>query len=115
MEDKMKRVSIFCVLALLLSAVCLVSADTWKGSISDKMCGGDHHGKDAVACTRGCVKGGSPYVLVVNKDKILDIDNQKDAKIAAELDKYAGQTVSITGTASKDGKSLKVDSIKAGK
>ena len=111
----MKRVSIFCILALLLSAVCLVSADTWKGSISDKMCGGDHHGKDAVACTKGCVKGGSPYVLVVSKDKVLDIDNQKDAKIAAELDKYAGQTVSITGTASKDGKSLKVDSIKAAK
>ena len=110
----MKRVSILCVLALLLS-VGLVSAETFKGSISDKMCGADHHGKDAVACTRGCVKGGSPYVLVVDKDKVLDIDNQKDAKIAAELDKFAGQTVSVSGTASKDGKSVKVDSIKAAK
>jgi len=111
----MKRVSILCVLTLLLSTGWLVSADTFKGSISDKMCGADHHGKDAAACTKGCIKGGSPYVLVVDKDKVLDIENQKDAKVAAELDKFAGQMVSVTGTASKDGKSVKVDSIKAAK
>lgn len=112
----MKRLSVsFAVFALLAMTVGVASAATFKGSISDKMCGASHHGQDAVACTRSCVKNGSPYVLVTDKDKILDIENQKDAKIAAELDKYAGQTVNVTGTASKDGKSVKVESIKAAK
>jgi len=112
----MRKVSIFlAVLTLLALTVGVASAETWKGSVSDKMCGASHHGQDPVACTKSCVKNGSPYVLVVSNDKILDIENQKDAKIAAELDKYAGQTVSVTGTASKDGKSIKVTGIKAGK
>jgi hypothetical protein len=112
----MKKVSIFSVLLVLLaSTVCVMSAETWQGSISDKMCGATHHGQDPVACTRSCVKNGSAYVFVTGKDKVLDIDNQKDAKIAVELDKYAGQTVSVTGTASKDGKSVKIESIKATK
>ncbi len=112
----MRKVLVFsAVLAFLAVSVCVAPAATFKGSISDKMCGASHHGQDAAACTRSCVKNGSPYVLVTEKDKILDIENQKDAKIAAELDKYAGQTVTVTGTASKDGKSVKVESIKAGK
>ncbi len=112
----MKKISIVCVLLLLMaSTVCIVSAETWKGSISDKMCGATHHGQDAVACTKSCVKNGSAYAFVTGKDKVLDIDNQKDAKVAADLDKYAGQMVSVTGTASKDGKSIKIDSIKAAK
>jgi hypothetical protein len=112
----MKKSSIFCVfLVLLASTVCVMSAETWKGSISDKMCGATHHGQDAVACTRSCVKNGSAYVFVTGKDKVLDIENQKDSKIAAELDKFAGQSVSVTGAASKDGKSVKIESIKAAK
>ena len=115
-REEMKKVSTFCILlALTVSAVCVMSAETWKGSISDKMCGADHHGQEAVSCTKGCVKHGSPYVLVTGKDKVLDIENQKDAKIAAELDKFAGKEVSVTGTASSDGKSVKIESIKAAK
>jgi hypothetical protein len=102
-------------LILLASSVCAISAETWKGSISDKMCGASHHGQEAVSCTRSCVKNGSAYVFVTGKDSVLDIENQKDAKIAAELDKFAGQTVSITGSASKDGKTVKIESIKAAK
>ena len=115
-EVQMRKISIFSVLLILLvSTVCVMSAETWKGSISDKMCGANHHGQEAVACTKSCVKNGSPYVFVTGKDKVLDIENQKDAKIAAELDKYAGLAVSVTGSASKDGKSVKIDSIKAAK
>ncbi len=112
----MRKVTIFLAAITVLALTAgVASAETWKGSISDKMCGASHHGQDAASCTRSCVKNGSPYVFVGPSDKILDIENQKDAKIAAELDKYAGQTVSVTGTASKDGKSIKITSIKAAK
>lgn len=109
----MKKIA-FASIALVLfaSAVCLVSADTWKGSISDKMCGADHHGMDASKCTAACVKKGSAYVFVVGKDKIYDIENQKDAKVAADLEKHAGHNVEVSGTMSKDAKSVKIDSIK---
>ena len=111
----MKRVFAFLALMLLASSVCLVSAESLKGTISDKMCGADHQGHDAATCVKQCVKGGSAYVFVVGKDKVFDIENQKDAKIAAELDKFAGAAVSATGTMSKDGKSVKLDSVKAAK
>lgn len=111
----MKRAFSFFVILLLAGSLALMAAESWKGSISDKMCGADHKGQDPVKCTKGCVKGGSPYVFVVSKDKILDIENQKDAKMAAELDKFAGQDVTVTGTMSKDGKSVKIATMKAGK
>ncbi len=103
------------LLALMLLASSLFAAETLKGTVSDKMCGADHQGHDAVKCVRQCVKGGSAYVFVVSKDKILDIENQKDPKIAAELDKFAGAHVTATGTTSKDGKSVKIASLKAAK
>ncbi len=112
----MKKVSVvFSALVLLVTLAGIASAATLKGTISDKMCGASHHGQDPAACTRSCVKNGSPFVLVISTNKILDIENQKEAKIAAELDKYAGQAVTVTGTESKDGKSVKVESIKPAK
>ena len=111
----MKRIFGTALLMLLASVLPAFSADTLKGTISDKMCGADHKGQDPVACTRGCVKGGSPYVLVESNDKILDIENQKDPKIAEELNKFAGKAVTVTGTMSKDGKSVKIASVSAGK
>ena len=112
----MKRILGASVLAALLLAMPLAAAETWKGAISDKMCGASHHGQEPVKCTLGCVKGGSPYVFVTGKDnKVLDIENQKDAKVAAQLEKFAGLNVSVTGSMSKDGSSVKIDSIKAAK
>jgi len=108
----MKRILILAVVLCLTPALFLFAADTWKGSISDKMCGADHKGQDATKCTLGCIDHGSPYVFVVSKDKVLDIENQKDEKIAAELKKHAGHNVEITGSMSKDGKSVKIASIK---
>ncbi len=106
----MKRIGALLVLTMLALAMCAVGAEL-KGSISDKMCGADHMGQDPVKCTLSCVGHGSPFVLVVSKDKILDIENQKDAKIAAELKKNAGRSVTVTGTMSKDGKSIKIEKI----
>ncbi len=110
MGVEMTRLSTLVALAVLTIAVCASGAD-FKGSISDKMCGADHMGQEPVKCTLECVAHGSPYVLVISKDKILEIENQKDAKIAAELKKYAGKSVTVSGTASKDGKSLKIEKI----
>lgn len=108
----MKRILSLSVAVCLVSALCALGAETWKGSIGDKMCGAKHMDKDPVACTKSCIKGGSAYVFVI-KDKVYDIENAKDAKTAAELDKHAGHNVEVTGTMSKDGKSVKIDSIKA--
>jgi len=108
----MKRITGLLVLAMIALAVCAAGAEI-KGSISDKMCGADHMGQEPAKCTLSCVEHGSPFVLVVSKDNILDIENQKDAKIAAALKKYAGQSVTVTGTMSKDGKSVKIEKITA--
>jgi len=106
----MKRIWTLLALSILGSAV-FVSAESMKGTISDKMCGADHKGHDPVQCTAMCIKNGSQYVFVMGKDKVIDIENQKDGKIAAQLAKGAGRSVTLMGTMSKDGKSVKVDSI----
>ncbi len=111
----MKRLTGFMPVTVLLLALPLAAAETWKGSISDKMCGADHHGMEPVKCTLDCIKGGSPYVFIAGKDKVLDIENQKDEKIAAELEKYAGRNVTVTGTLSKDGKSVRIESVQGAK
>ncbi len=103
---------ILCLAAVLAFAVSASAAETWKGAISDKMCGADHSGQDPVTCTLNCVKHGSPFVFVVGKDKVLDINNQKDAKINAALTKYAGKDVTVTGTMSEDGKAVTIETIK---
>ena len=108
----MKRISSLLFLAMLVFVLGAPAADSWKGAISDKMCGADHHGQDPVECTRSCVKNGSSYVFVIAKDKILDIENQKEAKISGLLYKFAGKNVTVTGSLSADGKSVKIESIK---
>lgn len=71
---------------------------TLTGQVSDTMCGADHMmpGKSAAECTRECVKGGSDYALVVGK-KVYTLKGDK-----SELDKYAGEKVTVKGTVSGD-------------
>jgi len=99
-------------LIFLASALFAPAADTWKLTVSDKMCGADHSGMNAAKCVASCVKNGDTYVLVAGKEKVYDIENVKDAKISSELAKHAGHTVEVAGVMSKDGKSIKIDSIK---
>jgi hypothetical protein len=106
----MKRILGLLIVAFFGLTLTAFGADL-KGAISDKMCGADHMGQDPVKCTLECVAHGSPFVLVVSKDRILDIENQKDAGIAAELKKFAGKNVTVTGTVSKDGKSVRIQKI----
>jgi hypothetical protein len=68
-------------------------ATTLTGVISDTMCASSHMmpGKTAAECTRACVKGGSDYALMVGK-KMYTLKGN-----AAELDKYAGDRVTVKG------------------
>ncbi|MGE5324910.1 MAG: hypothetical protein ACM3SW_18725 [Actinomycetota bacterium] len=78
---------------------------TLTGQVSDTMCGNKHmmEGKSAAECTRECVKGGSDYALMVGK-KMYTLKGN-----AAELDKYAGERVTVKG--SLTGSTLTAESI----
>ncbi len=103
MIRKRSQVSAVC-LAFLLSAGMLFAqqgkgkpaparAVTVSGVISDAMCGAKHmmKHKSAAECTRECVKKGSKFALV-SGDKLYILEGHE-----AELDKYAGQRVTISG------------------
>ena len=62
---------------------------------------------DPKACTEGCVKGGSKYVLFKSDKTFYELDNQK--KPAA----FAGQKVEVTGSLDKSTKTIHVIDIKA--
>ncbi|HEY2930733.1 MAG TPA: hypothetical protein VGK99_03235 [Acidobacteriota bacterium] len=98
----------------LFNSLSILAADTtWTGVISDSMCGKDHsmmaQGSKKVdprSCAQACVKGGSKYVLVAS-GKVLEIQNQA----LPALKEHAGHTVKVSGTASSDGKSIKVSQV----
>lgn len=90
---------------LAMGTMGLLAADqTWTGTISDSMCGASHGSTPAKACTNGCVKKGSKYVVVVG-DKVYGIANQD----APGLAKYAGDNVKVTGKI--DGDTITVKKI----
>jgi hypothetical protein len=71
---------------------------TWAGKISDAHCGaGKHSMGTAEECVTACAKNGG-YVFVGDKDKVFKIANQKFADLA----KFAGKDVELTGTAKDD-------------
>ena len=87
---------------------------TWEGQISDSMCSADHSamggGKSVNAhdCTLVCTKGGAKFVFV-SAGKVLAIVNQT----FADLGKFSGQNVSLTGEMGGDGKSVTVTKVAA--
>ena len=82
------------VMALALMVSPQISAQqpkTLTGVVSDVMCAGKHPaGMSAAECTRSCAKEGG-YALVVGKD----VYTMKGHD--ADFDKYAAQTVTVTG------------------
>ena len=96
-------------LFVLAAAVVFVSAglqaraeETWKGTISDSMCGAKHAAEkqgDKAADHRACVEkcAGEGYVLVTG-NKIMKISNQS----FAGLKTHAAHEVMLTGEV-KDG------------
>lgn len=99
--------------SLFALAMLIATADaqptTLTGVVSDAMCGAHHMMKGAspAQCTRACVKQGSDFALVVG-DKLYTLQGDK-----TELDKFAGQTVTVKGELS--GTTLKVSSLAAAK
>jgi hypothetical protein len=93
------RVGSFLAAVALLGAATMLgqtsgSQKTLTGVVSDSMCGVNHMAKnmDPADCLRMCVKKGTKYALVVGKD-VYTLEGHE-----AELDKYAAQKVSLTGT-----------------
>jgi hypothetical protein len=85
--------------AFLLGWGPTVSAETWKGRVSDAMCGAKHadgdHGTKKMTdrqCVEACVKGGNAYAFAVG-DKVYKIGNQSFADLKA----HAGHEVLLTG------------------
>ena len=102
--------------AILFTAGTSFAAEqTWNGQISDSLCGAKHEsesigeGNGKISdqeCTVACVKGGSKYVLV-SSGKKYQIANQTYADLA----KFAGRTVKLTGEIKDD--SITVSKIEA--
>lgn len=93
-------------------ALAAGKAQTFKGEVSDTMCGKKHMMEgDAASCTRACVGKGSSYALVVG-DKVYTLD-AKDKTALDQLDKLAGKQASVKGTV--DGDTITVSSVAAAK
>ena len=93
----MPLLSLLMIVGLAISTA-FAAGKSFTGTVSDAMCGAKHMGA-AAECTRGCVKKGSKYALVVG-DKVYN------------LEKQAGAKATVTGT-EKDN-TITVTSVKAG-
>jgi hypothetical protein len=96
-------------LSMTAAAAFSQSGQTLTGTVSDTMCGAKHMmtNVSAAECTRACVKQGSDYALV-SGGKVYTLKG--DTK---QIDKYAGQTVTVSGKLS--GTTLTVSAISAAK
>jgi len=97
-----------------VAAVPALAADksqTLTGEVSDAMCGAKHEmpGK-AADCTRGCIKHGSKYALVVG-DKVYTLETSDQAALD-KLNDLAGAKAKVTGEV--DGTTVTVKSVAAG-
>ena len=100
----MKKLATATIFALTIASTSAFAA-TWKGTISDTMCGAKHVNAtaDDKACAQKCVKGGEAAVFV-SGGKIYKIDNQ-DA-----IASHVGDKVTLSGT--MNGDTIHVDSVK---
>ena len=91
---------------MILAALAAGSAMAaeWTGYIIDKDCSGKKEMLGNVACAKGCIKRGSPAVLVTDDGAVLSIADQD------KVTEYAGKKVTIKG-ALADG-AIKVESVK---
>lgn len=99
----------FVVLGLGVRAQDTGKETKLTGVVSDAMCGAHHSmkGMSGADCTRMCVKAGQGYALIVG-DKVYSLSGH-----SPELDKYAGQKVTVTGKLSAN--TVAVDSVSAAK
>ena len=107
------RSALSVLVVVAVFAAVPVSAETWKGTISDSNCNGkhpagEHDGKKMTDadCTGVCVKKGAHYVFV-SDGKVYKIANQNSKTIAT----HAGQEVELIGTMAGD--TITVKSMRA--
>jgi len=86
-------------------------SQTLTGQVSDAMCGAKHEmPTKAAECTRGCMKHGSKYALVVG-DKVYTLETS-DQSALDKLNELAGAKAKVTGEV--DGNTVTVKSVAAG-
>jgi hypothetical protein len=108
----MRSVCIALVAVIAAAVAGLAAEQTWRGRISDSMCGAKHkpaaeHGTSnasARECTLACVKNGAQYVFV-SQGKVYKIANQD----FTGLQEHAGKIVQLEGELTGD--TIQVSSI----
>ncbi len=99
-------------IAILIASAALMFAagqQTFTGTITDSMCGGDHKAMNMGSdekCTNACVRAGAKYALWDGKKTYILSDQKTPTQ-------YAAKRVTVTGTLSGD--TIQVDSIKPAK
>src|ERR1700691_1458592 len=97
--------------AAAIPALAAGKSQTLTGEVSDAMCGAKHEMPgNAAACTRGCVKHGSQYALVVG-EKVYTLQTSDQAALG-KLNDLAGAKAKVTGDV--DGDTITVKSVAAG-
>lgn len=108
----MKSIKITVFAASLILGTSQLNASNqqqFSGVVTDSMCGASHMAKDKTPaeCTRMCVKDGMKFALLVG-DKVYTLNGHE-----SELDKLAGEKVTVKGTANGD--TVSVNSVSASK
>jgi hypothetical protein len=87
------------IVVFVLAAAPRAAEQTWKGQISDNLCGAKHEeaaeGQGKMPdreCTLACVRGGSKFALIAD-GKMFQIANQD----LEDLKTHAGHVVLVTG------------------
>jgi hypothetical protein len=94
-----------------IPALAAGKSQTLTGQVSDAMCGAKHEmPAKAAECTRGCVKHGSKYALVVG-DRVYTLETSDSAALD-KLNELAGTKAKVTGDV--DGDTMTVKSVAAG-
>jgi hypothetical protein len=121
-EERNKRMNQNRIAATVLATLLLLAlvnvpafaagkSQTLTGQVSDAMCGARHEeSTNPAECTRGCVKHGANYALVVG-DKVYTLQTSDKAALDS-LDKLAGAKATVTGDV--DGTTISVKSVKGG-
>jgi hypothetical protein len=81
------------IISLALATTCAFGS-TLKGWVSDAACGTKGANSGHKACAIKCIKGGSAYIFILDKDKktTYTVDNPKALK------GHEGHLVSVNGT-----------------
>jgi hypothetical protein len=92
-------------------AMAAGKSQTLTGEVSDAMCGAKHEmPSNAAECTRGCIKHGSKYALLVG-DKVYTLETSDQATLS-KLNDLAGAKAKVSGEV--EGTTITVKSVAAG-